>query len=57
MAGNQTDARIRAENKLKAAKASGADKKTIDILQAEFDAARAIELRATGKNEQARSLF
>ena len=58
MAGNQTEARKRAEWKLKKAKeAIGADPKSVAILQADYDAARSAELLATGKNEQARSWF
>ena len=57
MAGNATDARIRAENALKRAKASGADPKDVAILQSAYDAARTEELRQTGKNEQARPIF
>ena len=57
LAGNATDARIRAENALRQAKAAGADQKDIAILQSAYDAARTEELRQTGKNEQARPLF
>lgn len=57
MAGNQTDARKSAEWNLKEAKKANASPKTIAILQADYDAARSLELSATGKNEQARGPF
>lgn len=52
MAGTQSDMRRQAENALNAARKSGADKQTIDMLKARFDAARTAELAATNQNEQ-----
>jgi len=48
--GNQTDARIRAENQLKAAKAaSKANPKDIAALKTAYDAAKYAENKAKGK--------
>ena len=49
MAGNQSDARRRAERELKEAKAAGAPQKVIDVLQAAYNAASYEEDHAMGK--------
>lgn len=53
MAGNETDMRIKADNRLAAARNGKASRETIAQLQAERDAARSKELGKTGGNRQA----
>lgn len=54
MAGNQSDARRRAERAYQNAKASGADKHTQDQLFARYEAEQAAENAACGTSYRAR---
>lgn len=49
MAGNQTDARIRAERALNEAVKNGANPKTISTLRSDWDAAKAVEKKEMSK--------
>lgn len=57
MGGTATSMRKNAEYVLNQAISNKAKKEDIAVLQASYDAARAEELRQTGKNEQAKGLF
>ena len=54
MAGNQTDARRKAQDRYLDAKKTGASQKVLDELFAEYAAAQEIENRAAGTSHTAR---
>ena len=57
LAGNQTDIR-RAKQKLyEDAKSNGSSSKVVAILKSDYEAALAVEQKATGQNGQARNFL